>query len=339
MPRRPRRREASPRAVRAARGAPRCRAPRPARLPASAARARSCSAHRGSTKSRRVRRSERRRRVATRAWCTASGSRSVQSAGSLASRRATDVRDRRPHDVGDALAVGLRHGQASTLRAFVRAIARSCSATCASSPLTTGTFDPGAVGFEAPRERVVGEVELEDLVEAGAQPAVGDAQHRLDAAIEVAGHHVGRSDDVLGVVAPGCAEPEDARVLEEPADDRAHGDALGHAGNAGAQAADAAHDDVDARAGDRRGVELVDDLRVDERVHLHRDHAAGTGLAADQRPELVAQVHRRDEQPAVLAGPAVAGQVVEQLARCRRRARRRPRARRGPRRSTAVFGL
>ena len=251
----------------------------PSSAPSQRSSPRSWSAQRASTKSRSVRRSDRRRRVATRAWCTASGSRSVHSAGSLASSRATDDARARANDVGDAQASGLGHDQPSTLRAFVRAIASSCSATCASMPRTTGTFDPRAVGLEAPRQRVVGEVELEDLVEPRAQPAIGDAQHRFDPAVEVARHHVGRSDHVLGVVATGLAESEDPRVLEEAADDRAHGDPLGQAGNARAQAADAAHDDVDARARDRRGAELVDDLGVDQRVHLHRDHAVGPRLA------------------------------------------------------------
>ena len=180
-------------------------------------------------------------------------------------------------------------------------------------PVDRRHLAPRAVGLERPREHVVGEVELEDLVEPGAQAAVGDAQHRLDAPVEVARHEVGRADDVLGVVVAGLAEAEDPRVLEVATDDRPHGDVLGQAGHAGAQAADAAHDEVDPRARRRRRVELVDHLGVDERVDLHRDLAAGLRLPADELAQLVAQVHRRDEQPAVLARPAVAGEVVEQL--------------------------
>ena len=85
------------------------------------------------------------------------------------------------------------------------------------------------------------------------------------------------------LVVAGLAEPEDPRVLEVAADDRAHRDALRQAGHAGPQAADAAHDEVDARARGRRRVQLVDHLRVDERVHLHRDAPAGVRLAADER--------------------------------------------------------
>ena len=61
------------------------------------------------------------------------------------------------------------------------------------------------------------------------------------------------------------------------------------------------------------GVELVDHLGVDERVDLHHDLAVGPGLAADEIAQLVAQVHRRDQEPAVLARAAVPGEVVEQL--------------------------
>ena len=77
---------------------------------------------------------------------------------------------------------------------------------------------------------------------------------------------------------PGVPETEDARVLEVAADDRAHRDVLRQAGHAGAQAADAADDQVDPRARRRRRVQVVDDLGVDERVHLHRDRPAGVRL-------------------------------------------------------------
>ena len=70
------------------------------------------------------------------------------------------------------------------------------------------------------------------------------------------------------------AEAVDARVLEEPADDRAHADRLRQPGHARAQAADPADDEVDLTAGVRRVVERVDHLGVDEAVHLHHDAAA-----------------------------------------------------------------
>ena len=90
---------------------------------------------------------------------------------------------------------------------------------------------PRAVGRELPREHVVGEVELEHLGEAGAQPGVGDRRERLDAAVEVAGHEVGRTDEVLGGFGVG-AEAVHPGVLEEATDDRPHADVLGQAGHA-----------------------------------------------------------------------------------------------------------
>lgn len=57
-------------------------------------------------------------------------------------------------------------------------------------------------------------------------------------------------------------------MLEEAAQDRAHLDVLGHAGDAGSQGADAA----DGRALRRAGpVERVDQLLVDDRVDLPGD--------------------------------------------------------------------
>ena len=65
----------------------------------------------------------------------------------------------------------------------------------------------------------------------------GDPHQRLDPAVQVAVHQVGRADPVLGVVAG--AEPEDPGVLQEPADDRADPDVVRQPGHARAQRAHA----------------------------------------------------------------------------------------------------
>src|SRR4051794_37084843 len=96
-----------------------------------------------------------------------------------------------------------------------------------------------------------------------------DRQHELDPPVEIAGHPVGRADvdprlPVGQLVA--IAEAPDAAVLEEAADDRLDPNRLGEAGDAGAQAADAAHDEVDLHPGRACLVELVDDYRVDQGV-------------------------------------------------------------------------
>src|SRR4029079_6552154 len=88
-----------------------------------------------------------------------------------------------------------------------------------------------------------------------------------------------------------------ARVLEEPPDDRLDVDVVAHPGNAGPQAADAADDEVDFHSGCAGLVELLDDDRVDQRVHLRpyarRLARLGTGdLRIDQPDELRAQLRR-----------------------------------------------
>ena len=135
----PPRRAASPRGVRAARGEPRCRAPRPVRRRASAAR-RATVAPSG----------DRRIRAACAGRTAPDGLRRapdarlrgrVRSTGRARWRRSERRLPRAPcrerRTVGRSRS---RPRQASTLRALVRPIARSWSATCASIPKTVGTF-------------------------------------------------------------------------------------------------------------------------------------------------------------------------------------------------------
>ncbi len=107
-------------------------------------------------------------------------------------------------------------------------------------------------------------------------------------------------------------------MLEEAADDGAHADVLAHAGHAGTQSADAADDEVDGDAGLRCDVERVDDLVVEQRVHLGDDArgAAGAGvfsLAVDEGEEAVGEGERRDEQRAEVLRFGVGGEVVEDV--------------------------
>ncbi len=72
-------------------------------------------------------------------------------------------------------------------------------------------------------------------------------------------------------------------------------------GNAGAQAADAAHEERDRHAGLRRAVERLDDVGVDERVHLRDDArrppcARVVGLALDEPEDRLVQPERRDDR-------------------------------------------
>src|SRR5260370_6859528 len=81
---------------------------------------------------------------------------------------------------------------------------------------------PGAVGAELPREDVVGQGNVEDLLQAQTQPGVRHGNDSFHAAVEIARHEVRRAEVVLGPA--GVAERKDARVLEELANDRADTD-------------------------------------------------------------------------------------------------------------------
>ena len=104
-------------------------------------------------------------------------------------------------------------------------------------------------------------------------------------------------------------------MLEVAAEDRAHPDVLAQPRHPGAQAADAAHDQVDLHAGGAGLVQRLDQLGIAERVQLGGDPALGAErrLVLDEIDQLAAQVAWRDEQRVVVVGPAVAGEVVEQL--------------------------
>src|SRR5258705_4330886 len=95
---------------------------------------------------------------------------------------------------------------------------------------------------------------------------VADRVQRLDAPIEIALHQVGAADVHLFVAA--VVEPEDSRMLQEAADDGSHTDVVADARDAGAQAADAANDQVDPYAGLRGAIEHANHLVIGDRVYL-----------------------------------------------------------------------
>src|SRR5437879_13396620 len=125
---------------------------------------------------------------------------------------------------------------------------------------------PRSVGPELPRQDVVGERDVEDLLQPLAQLRIGDWDDRLDAPVEVSRHEVRRSEVVLGPAS--VAEGEDTGVLEELADDRANPMPFRESGPARTKRAHAADEEVDLSARLRRGVEGVDDLLVVQGVEL-----------------------------------------------------------------------
>src|SRR5690606_25488236 len=98
---------------------------------------------------------------------------------------------------------------------------------------------------------------------------------------------------------------------------RAHADRLAVAGHPGAHPADPTDDEVDGDAGLRGAVQLVDDILVDDRVHLEADAGraalpSALRLLADELDEALAEVEGRDEEALELLLDRVAGQLVEE---------------------------
>src|ERR1041384_6006413 len=133
-----------------------------------------------------------------------------------------------------------------------------------------------AVGAQAARFHVVAQVSLQDfytqiLFERGR----ADRRDDFDAAVEIAVHPVGAADiDFRRAV---VRKVIDATMFEEAPDDAQDVDAFGESGNAGAQSADAAHDEIDADARLRCFVKRADDADVGQAVDLGNDACAPAG--------------------------------------------------------------
>ena len=99
-----------------------------------------------------------------------------------------------------------------------------------------------AVRGELPRLTVIGEVQLQLLRHAGAELGRLDGKSDLDAPEKIPVHPIGARAVHFGIAA--VPELVHARMLEEPADDRAHLDSIGHPRHTGPQAANSAHDEI-----------------------------------------------------------------------------------------------
>ena len=86
---------------------------------------------------------------------------------------------------------------------------------------------------------------LEDVVQLRGQSRVLDLNQHFDPPIKVAVHHVGATDPEL----IDGAEVQDPRVLQETAENRAHGDVLRESLDTWAQCTDSAHHHLDAHTG------------------------------------------------------------------------------------------
>jgi hypothetical protein len=76
-------------------------------------------------------------------------------------------------------------------------------------------LDVAAIRLHVPGRALIGKLHVQDQPQLLAQLGVFDGCMNLDAALEVATHHVRRTDEILLLTA--VAEVEDAAVLEEAA--------------------------------------------------------------------------------------------------------------------------
>ena len=146
--------------------------------------------------------------------------------------------------------------------------------------------------------------------------------HDLDAAFQVPRHPIGGGNVDLGVRVgqlPTGAETNDARMFEEPTDDRFDADVLRHAGHTGPEAADAAHDEFDFHALVRGAIERVDDLGMHQRVQLSPDRAFAAGanvrdLLVDQLQQGLLRINWRHRDLFQIRWPRITRDKVEELA-------------------------
>src|SRR4029077_19895943 len=96
----------------------------------------------------------------------------------------------------------------------------------------------------------------------------------LDAAVEIARHPIGRTDEHLGSIRGqfvAVAKAHDAAMLEKPPDDALDADVLRKARKRGPAKTDTAYHQIDAHPRLRGFVEKIDYGRVDERVQFRPD--------------------------------------------------------------------
>ena len=139
---------------------------------------------------------------------------------------------------------------------------RSPSLGCWRSHLPVGAELPGVASCRASRFLKIASISAADEMRL-------DRDEHFDPVVEVALHQVGSYPGVRLLIAR--LEAEEAAVLEEPAEDRAHADRSLSPSTPGREHADGADDQVDLGACLRGAVELLDDRRVGEVVDLDPD--------------------------------------------------------------------
>ena len=107
-------------------------------------------------------------------------------------------------------------------------------------------------------------------------------------------------------------------MLEETANDRADANIFGESGNAGAQAAESANDQIDGNSRLRCVDQRIDDVGVFELVHFGDDARRLAGflmfdLALDQFEQPRAHGRRRNQQRGAAGSVGMAGEIVEEV--------------------------
>src|SRR5215471_7748523 len=132
-----------------------------------------------------------------------------------------------------------------------------------------------------PRLPPVAQADIQYLPQLFPRALRQDGRDDLDAPGEIAVHPVRGPDEELSVhgMVVAVGEVKDPRVLEESSDDRPDANPLGPAGNAGPEAAEAAHDEIDGHARTGGLDQRLDDVRIFELVHLAHDPGRAARLA------------------------------------------------------------
>ncbi len=176
--------------------------------------------------------------------------------------------------------------------------------------------DVGAVRLQFARVDRIGQHTPEQIIaQGGAQDRVLDREEGLHAPIQVALHQIRAAEEHL--LAAPIGKVINAAVLQEASQDAAHADRLAESRNTGAQAADAAHDQIDLHAGLRGAIEGGDDFGVDQGVHFKDQLAVAIllmnrNLALDAIDNPGAQPQGRDQQFAIGALARIASQQIKE---------------------------
>src|SRR5687768_13561757 len=105
--------------------------------------------------------------------------------------------------------------------------------------------------------------------------SIQDWSNNLDASIEIPRHPIRRSE--IQFLISVIREIVDPRMLQKTSDDADDSDPLADTLDSGSEAADSSNYQVDFHSRLRCFVQVLDDLRVDERVHF-RDDPGGLAL-------------------------------------------------------------